>query len=293
MARWQADFVAARLRELYPSLKVVLRIITTKGDKILDVPLAKIGGKGLFTKELEEAMLEGEIDLAVHSLKDVPTKLPKGLKIAAITKREEPFDAFVSRSGQKLKELPRGARIGTSSLRRRAQLLNFRPDLQIADLRGNVNTRLKRLDEGDFDAVVLAAAGLYRLGRGDMITEILSPKILLPAVGQGALAVETRDDDALSAKLRPLQDEATLAAAESERAFLATVEGGCQVPVGVYATTAADNLTVEAVIASVDGQRAIRRQIIGDAAKAKELGQDLAEEMLAAGGREILRELGL
>ena len=288
LALWQSEYVARCLRELFPDLNVRQKLISTKGDKILDAPLAKIGGKGLFTKELEEAMLAGEIDLAVHSLKDVPTELPPGLGIVAVTKRELPWDALVSRTGQKLSELPTGAVVGTSSLRRQAQLLHHRPDLHIVNLRGNVNTRLKKLADGEYDAIVLAAAGLKRLGQEDSVTEMLPPAVILPAVGQGALAVEARLGDELNDKLTMLNNAPTVAAVTLERAFLAFVEGGCQVPVGVYAETAKGQITAEAVIATVDGKKLIRQKISGNVTDAKHLGERLAQNMLTDGGREIL-----
>ena len=294
LALWQADYVAARLREAYPELTVEKRLMTTKGDKILDAPLAKIGGKGLFTKELEQAMLAGEIDLAVHSLKDMPTEVPEGLAIAAITKRADPGDAFVSNRYASLAALPAGAAIGTSSLRRRAQLLHARPDLTIRDLRGNVNTRLAKLDAGEYDAAVLAVAGLKRLGFAARIREVLPQQLLLPAVGQGALAIETRaEDKAVRERVAFLADAGTTACAHAERAFLARVEGGCQVPVGVYAQPAAAGIAVEAVIASLDGARLYRDRVEGAAADAAALGTELADRLLAAGGLDVLHELGL
>ena len=294
LALWQADYVAARLREAYPELTVEKRLMTTKGDKILDAPLAKIGGKGLFTKELEQAMLAGEIDLAVHSLKDMPTEVPEGLAIAAITKRADPGDAFVSNRYASLAALPAGAAIGTSSLRRRAQLLHARPDLTIRDLRGNVNTRLAKLDAGEYDAAVLAVAGLKRLGFAARIREVLPQSLLLPAVGQGALAIETRAADAaVRERVAFLADAGTTACAHAERAFLARVEGGCQVPVGVYAQPAAAGIAVEAVIASLDGARLYRDRVEGAAADAAALGTELADRLLAAGGLDVLHELGL
>ena len=294
LALWQADYVADCLQKEYPGLWVEKKLMTTKGDKILDAPLAKIGGKGLFTKELEMAMLAGEIDLAVHSLKDMPTEVPEGLVISAVTKRLDAGDALVSGKFQSLRELPLGAKVGTSSLRRKAQLLHVRPDLEIRDLRGNVNTRLKKLEEEDFDAIVLAVAGLKRLGFAHRITEILPKDILLPAVGQGALAIEAREDDgSVREMIAFLNDEGTVNCARAERAFLAKVEGGCQVPVGVYATANGEELCVEAVIASLDGKRLYRDAMHGSCKDAKEIGTALAEKLLEAGGREILHELGL
>lgn len=294
LALWQADYVEQRLREEYPGLQVTQKRISTKGDRILDVPLAKIGGKGLFTKELEEEMLSGSIDLAVHSLKDMPAKVPDGLMIAAVTKRLDPGDALVSNRFSSFSELPQGARVGTSSLRRRAQLLCARPDLTMIDLRGNVNTRLRKLDEGEYDAIVLAVAGLKRLGFADRIREVLPQTMVLPAVGQGALAIETRADDKETRDMLAfLRDDETICCAEAERSFLARVEGGCQVPVGVYATAEGDDLKVEAVIASLDGRRSYRGTVNGAKADAAKLGKGLAEKLLNEGGAKILQELGL
>ena len=294
LALWQADYIEQRLREEYPGLSVTQKRVTTKGDRILDVPLAKIGGKGLFTKELEEEMLSGGIDLAVHSLKDMPAKVPDGLVIAAVTKRLDPGDALVSNRFSSFEELPKGARVGTSSLRRRAQLLCARPDLEMLDLRGNVNTRLRKLDEGEYDAIVLAVAGLKRLGFADRIRQVLPREMVLPAVGQGALAIETREDDRETRDMLAfLRDADTICCTEAERSFLARVEGGCQVPVGVYATAEGDGLKVEAVIASLDGQRFYRGDVNGTRRDAAKLGENLAEKLLDEGGAEILKELGL
>lgn len=294
LALWQADYIEQRLREEYPGLSVTQKRVTTKGDRILDVPLAKIGGKGLFTKELEEEMLSGGIDLAVHSLKDMPAKVPDGLVIAAVTKRLDPGDALVSNRFSSFEELPKGARVGTSSLRRRAQLLCARPDLEMLDLRGNVNTRLRKLDEGEYDAIVLAVAGLKRLGFADRIRQVLPREMVLPAVGQGALAIETREDDKETRDMLAfLRDADTICCTEAERSFLARVEGGCQVPVGVYATAEGDGLKVEAVIASLDGQRFYRGDVNGTRRDAAKLGENLAEKLLDEGGAEILKELGL
>lgn len=294
LALWQAGFVAECLKKEYPGLEVEMKLMTTKGDKILDAPLAKIGGKGLFTKELEQEMLEGGIDLAVHSLKDMPTEVPKGLVIAAITKRADPGDAVVSLKYGHFADLPEGAKVGTSSLRRKAQLLHARPDLNIQDLRGNVNTRLRKLEEENFDAIVLAVAGLTRLGFKDRIAEVMPREIMLPAVGQGALAIEARGDDAeILEMLAFLNDEDMVACAKGERAFLAKVEGGCQVPVGVYGSVEQDELQLEAVIASLDGARLYRDKITGAKAEAEKHGGELAEKLLAAGGLEIMQELGL
>lgn len=295
LALWQAEHIAGELRRHHPSLAVVLKKMTTKGDKILDAPLAKIGGKGLFTKELEQAMLAGEIDLAVHSLKDMPTEVPAGLVIGAITERLDAGDAFVSNRYVAIEELPAGAAVGTSSLRRRAQILAVRPDLTLRDLRGNVNTRLEKLDAGEFDAVVLAAAGLRRLGLGDRIRSVLPRAMMLPAVGQGALAIECRTEDTgILAAIAFLRDSDMTAVAAAERAFLSRVGGGCQIPVGVYAEMGEGNmLHVDAMIASVDGMRVCRSRASGRAEQAAQIGVSLAEELLDAGGREILKEIGI
>jgi len=294
LALWQADYVMDCLQKKYPELHVEKKLMTTKGDKILDAPLAKIGGKGLFTKELEQDMLAGGIDIAVHSLKDMPTEVPDGLIITAITKRYDPGDAFVSNKVKSLAELPQGAVVGTSSLRRKAQLLHERPDLVVKDLRGNVNTRLRKLDAGEYDAAVLAVAGLKRLGFGGRITEVLPKSMILPAVGQGALAIEAREDDAETRELVAfLNDEATVACAKAERAFLARVEGGCQVPVGVYATPEDSGLHVEAVIASLDGKRLYRDHVSGQVKDAEPLGTELADKLLDMGGIDIMHEIGL
>lgn len=297
LALWQAEYVADCLRKQYENLEVELEHITTKGDKILDVPLAKIGGKGLFTKELESAMLEKKIDLAVHSLKDMPTTLPEGLSLTAITKRFDCGDAVVSPRYKTLEKLPIGAKVGTSSLRRKAQLLKYRPDLAIHNLRGNVNTRLRKLEEEHFDAIILAVAGLKRLGFGDKITQIIPQTICLPAVGQGALAIETRaDDKEMQDLLKFLHDEETADAAAAERGFLGRVEGGCQVPVGVYAEVDKFNkeqINVEAVIGSLDGACLIRDRISGNRMQAAQVGRKLAEKILASGGLVIMQSLGL
>lgn len=295
MALWQASYVAEAIKKEHPSYCVELRELTTKGDRILDAPLAKIGGKGLFTKELEQAMLDGAVDLAVHSLKDMPTEIPDGLVIGAITTRLDPGDAFVSAHYAAVEDLPVGARVGTSSLRRRAQLLAVRPDLTICDLRGNVNTRLAKLDAGEFDAIVLAAAGLKRLGFERRIRSILPRSVMLPAVGQGALAIECRAGDAtILSTIAFLRDAGMTTAAQAERAFLRRVEGGCQIPVGVYAEVDADGqISIDAMIASVDGQRICRSDAYGAGEQAEALGTALAEELLDAGGREILKEIGI
>ncbi len=289
LAMWQSNYIAGRLREEYPGCEVTLKKIVTKGDRILDVPLAKIGGKGLFTKEIEQELLDGTIDLAVHSLKDMPTVLPEGLCLTAITERANASDAFVSNKYNSIEEMPEGSILGTSSLRRRAQLLAKRPDLKIVDLRGNVDTRLKKLDEGQMDAIILAAAGLTRLGHADRIKEIIPQSYCLPAVGQGALAIECRTDNfKVRQMLDFLNDTATKQATDAERAFLGLLEGGCQVPIGVHAEVNEGRIAMEAVIASLDGSTVLRDTAEGNAADAVTLGRALGQKMLDNGGREIL-----
>ena len=289
LALWQSNHIAALLREKYPECEVVLKKIVTKGDRILDVPLAQIGGKGLFTKEIETELADGTIDLAVHSLKDMPTVLPEGLCLTAITERANVGDAFVSNKYASFEELPLGAVIGTSSLRRKAQLLAARPDLQIMDLRGNVDTRLRKLDEGLYDAIILAAAGLERLGHGDRITALIPPDVCLPAVGQGALAIEARTaDDEVRSMLEFLNNLPTKQSTDAERAFLGLLEGGCQVPIGVHADVAGEQIKIKAIIAALDGSTVLRDTITGKAEDAVALGQQLGKKMLAAGGQEIL-----
>lgn len=289
LALWQSNHIAACLRKQYPECEVVLKKIVTKGDRILDVPLAQIGGKGLFTKEIEEDLLSGEVDLAVHSLKDMPTVLPEGLCLTAITERANVGDAFVSNQYNSFAELPLGAVVGTSSLRRKAQLLAARPDLTIRDLRGNVDTRLRKLDEGLYDAVILAAAGLERLGHGDRIKAVIPSDVCLPAVGQGALAIECRaDDEEVRQMLDFLNDVPTVQATAAERAFLGLLEGGCQVPIGVHADVEGDKIKIEAIIAALDGSTVLRDTIEGAADEAVALGQELGRKMLANGGQKIL-----
>jgi hydroxymethylbilane synthase len=292
LALWQAEWVHARLRELEPGIPVSLRRIKTTGDKILDTPLATIGGKGLFVKEIEDALLRGEIDLAVHSMKDVPTHVPAGLEILAIPEREDPRDVLVSRAGVTLDRLAAGARIGTSSLRRQAQLLHARPDLSIQILRGNLDTRLGKLEAGEYDGILLAAAGLRRLGWADRVTEYLSPEVCLPAIGQGALALEGRADDAFVRELAGRVDHRpTRIAVTAERALLERLEGGCQVPIAAYATIEHDMLSMSALVAGVNGRRLIRDSIHGAVDEAHRLGVRLAERLLERGGDEILREI--
>ena len=290
MALWQTNFVANELKKKFPSLEVEIIKIQTKGDKILDAPLAKIGGKGLFTKEIEIQMAEKKIDLAVHSLKDLPSELPTGFKIAAITERENPFDAFVSEKFSALEELPKNSVVGTSSLRRAAQILKIRPDLKIKNLRGNVETRLKKLDAGEFDAIILAAAGLERLGYGSRIRKILSE--IIPAAGQGALAVEIRADDFLTAeKVKFLNDEKTFSAVKIERDFLKKVGGSCQIPVGIFAETDDKKISARAIILSVDGKNFIEDTKKDSLENLNNFGESFAENLLERGGRKILAEI--
>lgn len=292
LALWQSNHIASLLRKQYPDCQVTLKKIVTKGDRILDVPLAQIGGKGLFTKEIETELLDGTVDLAVHSLKDMPTVLPEGLCLTAITTRANVGDAFVSNKYASFSELPQGAVLGTSSLRRKAQLLAVRPDLKIVDLRGNVDTRLRKLDEGQMDAIILAAAGLERLGHADRIREIISTTVCLPAVGQGALAIECRSDNKeVRDMLAFLNDLSTKQATDAERAFLGLIEGGCQVPIGVHAEVENDNVKIEAVIASLNGSKVLRNNITGPAANAADLGRKLGQQMLAEGGEQILADI--
>lgn len=294
LALWQAAHIADRLSQLNPGLTVEQKRIVTTGDKILDVPLAQIGGKGLFTKELELAMLAGEIDLAVHSLKDMPTELPAGLSLAATTARLDPHDAFVSRKYRNVDDLPKGAVLGTSSLRRKAQLLRLRPDLNIVSLRGNLDTRLQKLDDGQFDAIVLAAAGLIRLGWSSRITDLLSPEDCLPAVGQGVLAIEIRDGDPKVLPLvSQLDDGPTRACVSAERSFLDMVQGGCQAPIGVFGRFFEGKVVLKARILSLDGTHCVEAEKADSAENAVALGQSLATQMLNAGARQILAEIGL
>ena len=287
MALWQARWIQARLEELGAGSRI--QTVKTTGDKVTDVPLAKVGAKGLFTKEIEEALLSEEADLAVHSMKDLPTELPEGLTIAAIPRREDPRDALL---GCALKELRTGAKVGTSSLRRAAQLLALRPDLKVEPLRGNLDTRLRKLSEGRYDAIVLAAAGLKRMGWEDRIAEIVSTDYLCPAVGQGALAVETRAGGGEAEQLcRRLDHAPTRVAVMAERSLLAALGGGCQVPIGAYAVVADDRLRLTAVVCTPDGGRLIRRNLDGPAGEPEALGRRLGEMLLAAGGDEILEEV--
>ena len=292
LALAQTNWVISKIRERHPYLEVETRIIKTKGDKITDVPLAKVGGKGLFVKEIEEALLRGEIDLAVHSMKDVPTELPPGLEIAVIPARESPYDVLIAREGYGLKTLPSGARVGTSSLRRRAQLRAARADLKVENLRGNLDTRLRKLREGLYEAIVVAEAGLLRLGLGELKRERLKPQEMLPAIGQGALALEVRqEDEELKEALSFLHHEETALCVAAERAFLAALGGGCQVPLAAHATLEGEEIVLDALIADPEGERILRQKKKAPVAEAEELGQNLARELLAQGGREILSQV--
>jgi hydroxymethylbilane synthase len=295
LALWQAEHVAGRLRDAHPDLEVAIETIRTTGDRILDAPLARIGGKGLFTKEIEEALLDGRVDVAVHSLKDLPTTLPEGLGLGAVLSRHDPSDVLVSAGGRGLAELPDGARIGTSSLRRRAQLLHARPGLEVVDVRGNVPTRLEKAASGAVDAVVLARAGVERLGLGERITEVLPAETILPAPGQGAVGIEVRQgDEPTLERLRGLEDEATRAATDAERAFLEALGGGCQVPIAALAVPPPDDpgaLRLEGMVADVTGVRMLRGTRAAEIGQAHALGRALAIELIGRGASEILAEL--
>jgi hydroxymethylbilane synthase len=289
LALWQANFVKQQLELHHPGLQVTLVPMSTQGDKILDTPLAKIGGKGLFVKELEQAMLDGRADIAVHSMKDVPVDFPAGLGLAVICERDDPHDAFVSARYADVHELPQGAVVGTSSLRRQCQLRAQRPDLQIHDLRGNVNSRLAKLDAGDYDAIILAAAGLRRLDKADRIRALLPPELSLPANGQGAVGIECRLDDAETrALLAPLEHATTRYCVQAERAMNRKLQGGCQVPIGAYAVMKEDQIWLRGLVGSLDGQQIIRAEISGPKAQAEALGEQLAEQLLAQGAAAIL-----
>ena len=294
LALWQAEHIKGRLMEVHPGLEVEIEIIHTTGDKITDVPLSKIGDKGLFTKELDNALLDHRVDLAVHSLKDVPTRVEHGLVIAAITTREDPSDAFVAAPGRPrtLMQMRAGSRIGTSSLRRRAQLLALRPDLVIDDLRGNLDTRLAAVAAGRYDAAILALSGMKRLGRGAEASEILDMNTWLPAVGQGALGIVTREDDLdTRSRLSTLDDPDTHAATSAERALLRELEGGCQIPIGALAQVNGERLFLRALVASIDGTRVVQGERYGERLSADELGIALAHELLDHGAGEILAAL--
>lgn len=290
LALIQAGIVRDNLRVKYPCLSIEIKTIKTTGDKILDVPLSKVGGKGIFIKEIEEALLKKEIDVAVHSMKDVPTKIPEGLKIGAITEREDPCDILVSRKGFTLDTLPEGSKIGTSSLRRRAQILNRRPDLRVEDLRGNLDTRIRKLGEGMFDAIILASAGVNRLGIRLNMSRI-SIDDILPQAGQAALGIEIRQDDSEVGEIVNLLDAPdSHLSIETERTLLSCLGGGCQVPIGVYARIDDSKIFVKAGVFSVDGKTAIREEIVGERKDADTLSRKLADRLLRKGARQILEE---
>lgn len=293
LALWQAEHVKACLETAHPGLRVELSVIKTRGDIILDVPLAKVGGKGLFVKEIEEALLDGRADLAVHSMKDVPMELPEGLTLGCVPERETPADMFLSVTVPCLEKLPAGAHVGTSSLRRQAQLLALRPDLRISSLRGNVDTRLRKLQEGMYDAIILAAAGLRRLNLDAPVMEPLSPSVFMPAVGQGALGIECRADRMdLLELLSFFEHPATRVCVEAERGFLAGLEGGCQVPIAGHAVmTGPETFCLEGLVSEVDGSRILRKSVTGMAAEARQKGLELARQVLRSGADAILARL--
>ncbi len=292
LALWQANWVKTALETRCRQTAVEIVKIKTKGDKILDVPLAKVGGKGLFVKEIEQALLEGRIDLAVHSMKDMPADVPAGLVIGAVPEREKPHDVLIAKDGKKLEDLPQGSSIGTSSLRRAAQILHLRPDLVIRPLRGNLDTRLKKLAGGRMDAIILAAAGICRLGLEDRVSEYLATDRVIPAVGQGALCIEIRQDDPKIGPLAAALDhEPTRLVVEAERAFLARLEGGCQVPIAAHGRLIDGGLELTGMISSLDGTHMIRDRLSGSPGQGRQLGVELATGLLARGGSQILEQL--
>ena len=292
LAMWQAEFVKAALEQAHPGLQVELVPMVTKGDIILDTPLAKVGGKGLFVKELEVAMLEGRADIAVHSMKDVPVEFPEGLGLVTICEREDPRDAFVSNQYENLEQLPAGAVVGTSSLRRQCQLRAQRPDLVVKDLRGNVNTRLRKLDDGEYDAIILACAGLKRLKMEDRIRDAIAPETSLPAVGQGAVGIECRlDDQRVRQLLDALNHRDTETRVLCERAMNNRLQGGCQVPIGSYSVLEGDQIWLRALVGEPDGSQIVRGEIRGHRDDAEQLGVQLADQLLGDGAKAILDEL--
>ena len=291
LALWQAEFVKSKLETIYPDLKVELVKMTTQGDQILNSPLSKIGGKSLFIKELEVGIMEGRADIAVHSMKDIPYELPQGFEIGAILERESPFDAFVSNDFNSIQDLPVGARLGSCSLRRIVQVKALRPDLEILDLRGNVNTRLKKLDDGEYDAIILACSGLARLGFDNRIKQDLSPDDSLPAVGQGALGIEIEaNDHEISSLIKPLIHKKTQIEVSAERALNATLQGGCSVAIGAFATSEDSKLTLSGMVGNVDSGEIIRVQETGETSKPIDLGLRAAKKLLSLGARELLNE---
>ncbi|HBH34870.1 MAG TPA: hydroxymethylbilane synthase [Gammaproteobacteria bacterium] len=292
LAMWQAEHVQTALIAAHPGLQVELLGMTTRGDKILDTPLAKIGGKGLFVKELEVGMLEGSADIAVHSMKDVPVEFPEGLHLAVILEREDPRDAFVSNNYESVEDLPQGARLGTASLRRQCQISASRQDIKILPLRGNVNTRLSKLDSGEYDAIILAAAGLKRLGFEQRIRAFLSPQQSLPAIGQGAIGIECRsDDERVHALLEPLHHHPSAVCVAAERTMNERLNGGCQVPIAGYAILDGDRLSMSGLVGEPDGSRILREEISGEVEDAAAIGARIAESLLDQGADEILQRL--
>ena len=292
LALWQANWVKDLLLGHHSDLAVDIKIIKTSGDRIQDVPLAKIGGKGLFVKEIEEGLLKREVDFAVHSMKDMPIIFPVNLCIACVTKRENPFDALISRNNIKLDDLPKGAKIGTGSLRRMSQLLYYRPDLNLVPLRGNLETRLKKLETEGLDAIILAAAGLIRLGWNDCITEIIPPEILLPAMGQGAVGIETRKNDVDNQiLLADMDDEQTHYALDAERALVSQLEGGCNVPIGSFATLNGDQITLRGLVASLDGKTMYKKELTDLKTNAVALGRRMGDELIEMGAGRIMQEI--
>lgn len=292
LAVWQAEWIRSRLAALHPQYEAEVTKIKTTGDKITDVPLAQVGGKGLFVKEIETALLEDRIDLAVHSMKDMPAEIPPGLCISAMPERENPLDVLISRNGKSFEDLPKGARLGSSSLRRAAQVRHVRPDVTVHPLRGNLDTRIRKLETEDLDAIIVAAAGVKRLGLEARITEYLPEAIMLPAIGQGALAIETReDDDSIRRLIAPLDHRETGLAVKSERAFLARLEGGCQVPIAARAKIVGDEVELTGLVAEVDGSVVLRETISGPIEQHEELGVELADRLLKKGGGEILENI--
>lgn len=292
LALWQANYVASQLTRVVPDLDVEVKVIKTKGDKILDVALSRIGDKGLFTKEIEKELLDGSIDMAIHSMKDLPSQMAPGLCIGAVLKRENPGDVLISRQGYKFSDLPEGAIIGTSSLRRISQIRALRPDIVLVDIRGNIETRIRKMHEQELDGIVLAYAGVKRLGLEEKISDILPHNIMLPAVGQGAIAIEVRQGDTSNLELaRSINHEPTNWATRTERSFLRVLEGGCQVPIGCYAEVSGENITVEGLVASLDGRRVFRESIQGKCQEADLIGRQLARDLLQKGAASVLAEI--
>jgi hydroxymethylbilane synthase len=292
LAMWQTNFVVDSLRKVTDQYEFEIVSLKTKGDKVLDVSLAKIGDKGLFTKELEDGLLSGEMDFAVHSLKDIPTVLPEGLQLSAMLTRHNPADVLISEKYDSFDALPQGAKVGTSSLRRKAQLLNKRPDLNIQDLRGNVNTRMRKLKEENFDGIILAAAGVERMEWKESITEELAYDLCLPAVSQGVIAVETRSDDPeIIALVQLIHDKESEICVNAERALLRALEGGCQIPIAGHAHIEGDTVVLDGLVGSIDGKTITRDQMCGPIELAEEVGKQLAEQLSAKGGKEILEQI--